>query len=113
MKPKTIYLSLCVVGTVLPYWQFLLWLSEHGLNLELFFHELFINRISTFFGLDVIVSALALLVFIAFESSRHRIRNWWLPALAVFTVGVSLALPMFLYIREGETRATSQSLTTP
>jgi len=100
MKPKTVYLALCFAGAILPYWQFLPWWSEHGLDLELFFRELFVNRISAFFGIDVMVSALVLLVFIGVESSRHRIRTWWLPTLATLTVGVSLGLPMFLYIRE-------------
>jgi hypothetical protein len=100
MKPKTIYLALCFIGALLPYWQFLPWSSEHGLNFGLFFRELFVNRISAFFGIDVMVSAVVLLVFIAVESSRHGIRRWWLPSLAVLTVGVSLGLPMFLYMRE-------------
>ncbi|MCI0356703.1 MAG: DUF2834 domain-containing protein [Acidobacteria bacterium] len=100
MKPKTVYLALCFAGAVLPYWQFLPWLSEHGLNFALLFRELFANRISAFFGIDVIVSALVLFVFIGVESSRRRIRTWWLPTLATLTVGVSLGLPLFLYLRE-------------
>ena len=34
------------------------------------------------------------------ESARLNIRRRWLPVLAVLTVGVSLGLPMFLYLRE-------------
>ena len=30
MKPKSLYLGLCVAGTVLPYSQFLPFLREHG-----------------------------------------------------------------------------------
>jgi Terpene cyclase DEP1 len=100
MKPKTMYVSLCFIGAVFPYWQFLPWLSRHGLSPALFFQELFVNRISSFFGIDVIVSALALLVFIPVESFRLGIRRWWFPLLATFVVGVSLGLPMFLYMRE-------------
>jgi hypothetical protein len=36
MKPKTAYLWLCVLGTVLPYSQLLSFLREHGLDLRLF-----------------------------------------------------------------------------
>jgi hypothetical protein len=100
MKPKTIYLVLCFLGGMLPYWQFVPWLFEHGLNLMLLVRELFANRISAFFGIDVIVSAIVALVFMRVESSRLGIRTRWLPALAVLTVGVSLGLPMFLYMRE-------------
>jgi len=100
MKPKTLYLVLCLAGVVLPYWQFLPWALQHGLNLPLFARELFANRIGAFFGMDVVVSALALLVFTRIESARLGIRGRWLVVVAVLTVGVSLGLPLFLYLRE-------------
>jgi hypothetical protein len=100
MKPKTIYLALCFVGAILPYWQFVPWVAQHGMNLPLFARELFVNRISAFFGMDVLVSAVVLIVFARVESARLKIRRRWLPMLAVLTVGVSLGLPMFLYLRE-------------
>ncbi len=102
MKPKTLYLALCVCGVVVPYWQFLPWLVQHGLNLPLFVHELFANRIGAFFGMDVIVSAIALIGFMRIESKRAKVRRRWLVILAVLTVGVSLGLPLFLYLREIE-----------
>jgi hypothetical protein len=101
MRLKTLYLLLCVLGAVLPYWQFVPWVAaHHGVPMSLFFRELFANRISAFFGMDVIVSALVLVVFMRVESSRLGIRKRWLPVLALLLVGVSLALPMFLYMRE-------------
>lgn len=102
MKPKTVYLVLCLAGVVVPYWQFLPWVFQHGLNLALFVRELFANRIGAFFGMDVIVSAVALLVFTRIESARVGIRRRWLVLAAVLTVGVSLGLPLFLYLRERE-----------
>ena len=72
---KNIYLILCVLGIALPYWQFLPWVAANGLNLRLFFQQLFANRIGVFFGMDVLVSAFALLFFVRFESSRMRIRD--------------------------------------
>jgi hypothetical protein len=102
MKPKTLYLVLCLVGLLLPYSQFVPWVLQHGLNLPLFARELFANRIGAFFGMDVIVSAVALLVFTRIESARLGIRKRWLVVIAVLTVGVSLALPLFLYLRELE-----------
>ena len=97
---KNVYLGLCVLGVVLPYWQFLPWAAQNGLNLPLFVQQLFANRIGAFFGMDVLVSAIALLVFVRFENSRTSIPGRWLPLIAVLTVGVSLALPLFLYLRE-------------
>jgi hypothetical protein len=100
MKPKTIYLALCFLGALLPYWQFVPWAIQHGMNLSLFSRELFANRISAFFGLDVLVSAVVLIIFMRLEGERLNIPRRWLPVLAVLLVGVSLGLPMFLYMRE-------------
>jgi hypothetical protein len=102
MKPKTIFLILCLLGVLVPYWQFVPWALQHGLNLPLFVRELFANRIGAFFGMDVIVSAVTLLVFTRIESKRLGIGKRWLVLVAVLTVGVSLALPLFLYLRELE-----------
>jgi hypothetical protein len=106
MKLKTLYLILCVIGAVLPCWQFVPWVSQNGLSMALFFHQLFANRISSFFGMDVLVSAAVLVVFMRSESSRLRITGRWLPILALLLVGVSLAFPMFLYMREREFEQT-------
>ncbi|HTA50657.1 MAG TPA: DUF2834 domain-containing protein [Verrucomicrobiae bacterium] len=100
MKPKAIYLVLCFVGALLPYWQFVPWVVAHGMNLPLFVRELFVNRISAFFGIDLLVSAVVLVVFMRVESGRIQIHQRWLPIVAMLLVGVSLALPMFLYMRE-------------
>ncbi|MDT5269749.1 MAG: hypothetical protein QOH49_1935 [Acidobacteriota bacterium] len=100
MRLKTAYLILCVLGVLLPYWQIAPWLLEHGLDLPLFFRQLFENRVGAFFGIDVLVSAAALLVFAWSEGRRTGVRVVWLVTLAVTAVGVSLGLPLFLYLRE-------------
>ncbi|MGB8521820.1 MAG: DUF2834 domain-containing protein [Candidatus Acidiferrales bacterium] len=100
MKLRTIYLILCFLGLILTYWQFLPWVAQNGLNMPLFFHLLFANRISAFFGMDVFVSAAALLVFMRTEGPKLQISLRWLPVAALILVGVSLALPLFLYLRE-------------
>ena len=73
MKPRHFYLILCVLGIVLPYSQFVPWLLEHGFNISLLFRELFANRISAFFAMDVIVSAIVLIWFI---KSKVSIREY-------------------------------------
>jgi hypothetical protein len=98
MQRKHIYLLFCLAGVILPYWQFLPWVLDHGLNLRLFFEELFANRISAFFGMDVLVSAVVVCVFSRMEGALLGWRRL-LPVLAVLTVGVSLGLPLLLYLR--------------
>lgn len=100
MKARHFYLVCCVLGLLLPYSQFVPWLFEHGLNLGLFFRELFANRISAFFATDAVVSAIVLIWFIRSEGERLRVRLLWLPTVGTLFVGVSFALPLFLFLRE-------------
>ena len=100
MTPKHLYLILCVLGFVVPYWQFVPWVAVHGLNMALFFSELGANRISMFFGFDVIVSAIVLMLFMRIERARAPVKQWWLPIAGTLLVGVSFGFPLFLYLRE-------------
>ena len=89
-----------VLGLLLPYSQFVPWLLEHGLDLTLFLRELFANRISAFFAIDVIVSAVVLIWFIQTEGKRLRVGLFWLPTLGTLVVGVSFGFPLFLFLRQ-------------
>ena len=102
MRLKTIYITLCFFGVLLPYSQLIPWLIEHGLNTELLFRQLFVNRISAFFATDVFVSAVVLCFFFSDKNPRISMRSRWLPVIGLLTVGVSLAFPLFLYLRELE-----------
>ena len=75
-------------------------LLEHGLNLQLFFEQLFDNRISSFFALDLIVSSLVLWIFVFWEGSRLGMKNLWVYIASNLIVGVSLGLPLFLLMRQ-------------
>jgi hypothetical protein len=97
---KFIYLLLCIAGTVLPYSQLVPFVLEHNLDIQLFFEQLFANKISAFFGMDVIVSSLVLWVFVYGEGTRLKMSNLWIYIAANLLVGVSLALPLFLLMRE-------------
>jgi Protein of unknown function DUF2834 len=100
MRLRHAYLVLCAVGALLPYSQFVPWLLQHGPDFPLFFHQLFANRIGGFFGVDVIVSSLVLWVFVFAEGRRLGMQRLWLPVVASLVVGVSLGLPLFLYMRQ-------------
>jgi Protein of unknown function DUF2834 len=100
MKTRYVYLICCVLGLILPYSQFVPWIFEHGLNLTLFFRELFANRISAFFAMDVILSAIVLILFVQNEGKRLQVRRLWLPILGTLVVGVSFGFPLFLFLRQ-------------
>jgi len=104
MKLRHIYLFLFVFGTILPYSQFIPWFLANGLDLRLFFAELFSTKISGFFAMDVFVSAFVLFVFALVETARLIMRRTWLVLAAVFLatffVGGSSGFPLFLYLRQ-------------
>ncbi|MBL4863961.1 MAG: DUF2834 domain-containing protein [Rhodobiaceae bacterium] len=99
---KWFYLLATVAGTLLPLSQFLPWLSANGLDIPLFFDDLFVNGVAGFFGLDVIISAIVLLLFIQIEGKRVGLTKLWLPITGTLLVGISCGLPMFLYLREAK-----------
>jgi hypothetical protein len=101
MKLRNLYLAFALIGIVLPYSQFIPWIAEHhALDMSLFTRDLVANRVSTFFGMDVIVSAIVLLIFIKAEGRRAGIPLVWLPIVGTLLIGVSFGLPLFLYLRQ-------------
>jgi Terpene cyclase DEP1 len=100
MRPKHLYLTLCVAGTILPSAALLTFLRTHGLDAGEFLHQLFGTPVSSFFGWDVIVSSLVLWAFVLIEGRRIGMSGLWAPIAANLVVGVSLGLPLFLYMRE-------------
>lgn len=104
-----LFLIAAIVGTVLPLSYLFPFLLVHGLDVPLIFKELFQNNISAFFGTDVIVSGLALLVFVFIEGRRLRMKNLWFYMLCTLLIGVSLGLPLFLFFRERRLNAVSHA----
>ena len=95
-----LFLIAAILGTALPLSHLLPFLSAHGLDLPLFFRQLFQTDVSSFFGVDVIVSGLTLLVFIPREGRRLGMKRLWVYVLCTLLVGVSMGLPLFLFFRE-------------
>ena len=95
-----LYLLFCILGFALPYSQFIPFLIEHGLDIWLFFEQLFANKISAFFGMDLFISSFVLWIFVFSEGSRLKMRMLWIYVASNLVVGVSFALPLFLLMRQ-------------
>jgi hypothetical protein len=100
VKPKNVYLLFAVIGFVGPYFFFISFLATHGLDGRAFLQELFASNISTFFAVDLMVSSVVFIGYLRVEATRCSIDRWWLYLIALLTVGLSFALPLFLYVRE-------------
>lgn len=104
MKLRHIYFLLFGLGIIFPYAMFVPWFKDNGLNVPLFFAELFSTRISGSFGMDTFVSLAVLLIFAWFEIKRRQMRRGWLIFAAVlfgtFGADVSCGFPLFLHLRQ-------------
>lgn len=96
---RFLYLLLCIAGTALPLAQFVPWLSANGLNVPLLLQQATSSNIAAFAWADVLVSGLATIALIYAEGRRLGMHRLWLP-LSSIAIGPSLALPLFLFLRE-------------
>lgn len=105
MKPpstppmKRLWLVLCFVGTAAPYAVLVPWLMEHGLDPGLLYEQASATAISAFAWLDVLVSAIVVLI-LAFRRIAAGKSRFWFVVAGTCTVGVSLGLPLYLYLGE-------------
>ena len=106
MRTKHVYLGLCVLGIILPYSQLLPYILESGFDIQIVIETLFSNRISALFALDLFVSAVTFLAFAFIEGKRIGMKEFWVPIVGTFLVGVSLGFPLFLYLRERKADAS-------
>ena len=100
MKQKHLYLIFAVVGFVGPYYFLISFLTAHGVDGKAFVQQLFGTKISTFFAVDLLVSSVVFLRYLGQEAARNSIEYRWVYVVALLTVGLSFALPLFLYVRE-------------
>jgi hypothetical protein len=97
---RWLYLAAAIPGAALPLSQLIPFFLAYGFDMPLLVRQLFQNHISAFFGLDVIVSSLVLWLFVFSEGRKNRMKNLWFYVACNLLVGVSLALPLFLFFRE-------------
>ena len=96
---KTFYLLAALVGAIAPYAAYFGYLeyvpgSSGSLSLA------WGNPIAAATLTDFTISCLVFWPFLVTESRKLAIRHWWLFIAANIFIGLSFALPAFLYIRE-------------
>lgn len=102
---KKTYLSLTIIGTVLPN-IFVISESIASGNYLLYAHPLdtfkgmFINNISSAFITDLLFIVVLFLVWSFKESKLHGMKNTYLIWIYTFAFGIAGGLPLFLYFRE-------------
>ncbi|APG46126.1 DUF2834 domain-containing protein [Phaeobacter porticola] len=100
MPRPAFWWSLAVLGTVLPWLFFASFIAQHGLSPVLFIMALFENGAAAGFSTDILLSIPIFWTWSFFDAKREGVGLWWLTLPAAFTVGLSLALPLYFALRE-------------
>lgn len=102
---KTVYLLLALVGAVVPYLFFAGFFAEQGLGPVGFVAALFANGAAGGFTADLLISSA---VFWIYLFSRRSGPSPWLFVVLNLTIGLSCALPAYLYaVSRSESAAAS------
>ncbi len=97
MSRKNVFLILTIIGFIAPYYFFLqVRAFDLGELLQLFSA----SRILSGIAMDLLVSVIVFWFFMFTEARKLQMKNAWLYLLATLLVGLSFALPLFLYFRE-------------
>ena len=97
--PKNFYLICAILGTLIPWLFFGQFFATEGFDIPLFVRSLFANGAAGGFSADVLISIVVFFVWSYADAQKHKIKNWWWVIPAGCTVGLSLALPLYLYLR--------------
>ncbi len=97
---KNIYLSLTIIGAVLPYLFFFQFIQIEGVNVPLFISSLFVNGASAGFTVDLLMSSIVFWAFM-FQKGNSGPKPSIFIVLNLY-VGLSCALPAYLYAVENK-----------
>lgn len=100
MSARTFYFVMAVIGTVVPWLFFGSFFMRQGPDIPLFLQSLFANGAAGGFSADVLISIVVLWVWAWRDAAKNNVAHWWLIFPASFFVGLSLALPLYFYLRE-------------
>ena len=94
MKLKYVYLSLSILGAIIPYVFFTQYFQVNGIHLISFINDLFGNGASGGFSADLLISSF---VFWIFLFQDKNISNKWIFIALNLIIGLSCALPFYYY----------------
>lgn len=96
---RTIFLGLTIAALAFPVRRMVLWLGEHGLDVDLLVADLTASDPARSVTGAVLIASAALVVFIVGEAT---IRRDWLSMICIpvtLIFGVAVGLPLYLYMR--------------
>ena len=106
MNRKNIFLFLAIIGFIAPYYFFL---QVREFDLAGLLQQVSASRILGGLAIDLLVSVIVFWFFLFTEARKLQMKNAWVYLLATMLVGISFALPLFLYFRERKLQSTGAS----
>lgn len=94
------YLILAVIGAVVPYAFFINFFQLNGIDLPAFVVGLFANGAAGGFTSDLLISSFVFWLLMFVEGRRGNGPSPYLFVALNLTIGLSCALPAYLYARE-------------
>jgi hypothetical protein len=97
---KNVYLGFAIIGAAIPYYFFFQFFGSEGVSLPGFASALFANGAAGGFSADVLISSF---VFWIVMFTRRREGKGPQPTIFIIlnlAIGLSCALPAYLYVRE-------------
>lgn len=101
MSRKKLYLLLAVGGAVVPYIFFIQHFADAGLGLADFLAALFVNGAAGGFTADLLIASLVFWIFMFQRRANDTAPKPFWFIIINLTIGLSCALPAYLYASEG------------
>ncbi len=95
---RNLFLALAIIGAVVPYAFFVAFFAEHGIDLMTFIPALFVNGAASGFTVDLLITSLVFWIYLLVEKAEKP----WIYILVNLTIGLSCALPLYLYVKLGK-----------
>ena len=96
---KKIFLILCILGVLLPYYHLYFFLTANNWSMNGFWSEIYSNHAISMITMDITVAASSYLIFLIYQIVKNKITKYDFIKyfLSLFFVGFSLSLPLYLY----------------
>jgi len=89
-----------IIGTLVPWYFFISFMQVNGIDLSIFIGGLFANGAAAGFTADLLITSSVFWVWSFVDSQQnHASKYWLLIPIATMSVGLSLAVPLYLWLR--------------
>ena len=97
---KKLYLSLAVIGAIVPYFFFYQFIRAEGVSIPAFISALFVNGAAAGFSADLLLASFIFWIFMFQQVKESGGPKPHLFIVLNLTIGLCCALPAYLFARE-------------